>query len=94
MQSNHKAIYLIACGVMSLCVLLFFPETSFSQGGRGNPRVLLVGVIEAPPLYMKTANGRWEGISIELWQTVAQHIGASFEKKVSGSSAGSTRNRR
>jgi ABC-type amino acid transport substrate-binding protein len=28
---------------------------------------------------MKTADGRWEGFSVELWQAVAQHMGAPYE---------------
>jgi ABC-type amino acid transport substrate-binding protein len=41
--------------------------------------VLQVGVITASPLYMKTADGRWEGFSVELWQAVTQHLNVSFE---------------
>ena len=79
MQSNHKAFQVIACGMIGLWVCLFCPATSFSQNESATPRVLLVGAIVAPPLYMKTADDRWEGFAVELWQAVAQGIGVPFE---------------
>lgn len=36
-------------------------------------------MIAAAPLYMKTADGRWEGFSIEIWRAVAQLLGMPFE---------------
>lgn len=78
-QSNHKAIYGVACGMIWLWVLLFFPESAFSQDERATPRALQVGVIVAPPAYIKTADNKWEGFSVELWQAVAQPIGVQFE---------------
>ena len=62
-----------------LWLLLILPESAFPQDERVTPPTLLVGVMVAPPLYMKTADGRWEGIGIEVWQAVAQRIGVSFE---------------
>jgi polar amino acid transport system substrate-binding protein len=79
MQSNHKAFQVIACGMIGIWVCLFCPATSFSQNESATPRVLLVGAIVAPPLYMKTADDRWEGLSVELWKAVAQDIGVPFE---------------
>jgi polar amino acid transport system substrate-binding protein len=79
MQSKHKAFPIIACGMIVLWVSLFCPAASFSQNENATPRVLLVGAIVAPPLYMKTADDRWEGFSVELWQAVAQGIGVPFE---------------
>ena len=79
MQSNHKAFYLMACGMIGLWISLFCPATSFSQNEPATPPVLLVGTIVAPPLYMKTADDRWEGFAVELWQAVAQRMGTPFE---------------
>ena len=79
MQSNHKAFHVIACGLIGIWVCLFCPATSFSQNESATPRVLLVGAIVAPPLYIKTADDRWEGFAVELWQAVAQDIGVPFE---------------
>ena len=79
MRSNHKALYLIAYGVIGLWVCLFCPATTFSQNESAASRVLVVGTIVAPPLYMKTADGRWEGFAVELWQAVAERMGTPFE---------------
>jgi len=65
--------------MIGLCACLFCPATSFSQNESATPRALMVGAIVAPPLYMKTADNRWEGFAVELWQAVAQHIGVPFE---------------
>lgn len=65
--------------MIGLCSFLFFPETSFSQNESATPRMLLVGAIVAPPLYMKMADGRWEGFNVELWRAVAQQLNVPFE---------------
>ena len=77
-QKHHK-FRLIHLALLGLCLLLFFPAVSFSQSDGATSRVLHVGVIELAPLYMKTADGRWEGYSVELWQDVAARIGVPFE---------------
>jgi polar amino acid transport system substrate-binding protein len=79
MQFNHKTFHVIVCGMIVLWVSLYCPATSFSQNANAKPRVLLVGAIVAPPLYMKTADDRWEGFSVELWRAVSQDIGMPFE---------------
>ncbi len=86
MQPNHRAaIHVIACGMIWLQVLFFFPESAFSQDDGAPPRTLQVGVIVAPPAYIKTADNQWEGFSVELWQALAQHIGVQFEFREFGS---------
>ena len=79
MQLNPKALHGMVYGMISLLVFLFCPATSFSQNESTTPRVLQVGVIAASPLYMKAADGRWEGFSVELWQAVAQYLNVPFE---------------
>ena len=79
MQSEHKPIRVIGCGMILLGVLLFCSNSAFSQDGSATPRTLMVGVTVAPPLFMKAADGRWEGFGVELWQSVAQQIGVPFE---------------
>jgi hypothetical protein len=54
--------------MMVLWVFWLYPATSFSQDEGSAPRALQVGVIAASPLYMQTADGRWEGLGVELWQ--------------------------
>ena len=79
MLSNYKKIFALSCGMIWLCLLLFLPENSFSQDNSAAPRKLVVGTIVAPPLYMKTADGQWEGFSIDIWQGLAQYMGVSSE---------------
>lgn len=79
MQPNRNVLQGIASGIIFLWVLLLYPATSSSQNEGTTQRALQVGVIVAAPLYMKTADGRWEGFSVELWQAVAQHLDLSFE---------------
>ncbi len=62
-----------------LWLLLFLPENALAQDGSAIPPKLLVGVMEAPPLCMKTVGNRWEGFSVELWQAVAQRINMPYE---------------
>ena len=79
MLSNYKNIFLLSCGMVGICLLLFLPENAFSQDDSAAPRKLVVGTIEAPPLYIKTADGDWEGLSIDIWEGVAQHLGVLSE---------------
>jgi ABC-type amino acid transport substrate-binding protein len=78
-QSNKKAIHLIACGVILLGGLLFCSKSAFSQDASAAPRTLMVGVMVAPPLCMKTPDNQWEGFVVELWQAVAQQIDVPFQ---------------
>ena len=42
---------------------------------------IIVGTKVAPPFAMKDNNGQWEGISIELWKTIAAKLNIEFEWK-------------
>jgi ABC-type amino acid transport substrate-binding protein len=44
-------------------------------------RPLIVGTKEAPPFAMKDADGRWTGISIELWQIMAAELKLDYQFK-------------
>ena len=79
MLSNHKKFYLLSGSMIGLCLFLFLPGNAFAQDESAAARKLVVGAIEAPPLYMKTAGGRWEGLSIDMWQAVTQQMGVLFE---------------
>jgi len=45
------------------------------------PKKLIVGVKEAPPFAIKTAEGNWTGISVELWRGVAEDLKLTYEWK-------------
>lgn len=40
---------------------------------------LRVGVFDAPPFSMENEEGEWEGLSVELWESVAGHRGWTYE---------------
>jgi len=42
-------------------------------------RTLVVGTKEAPPFSMKTEDGAWTGISIDLWREIAAELDLPFE---------------
>ena len=79
MQPNRKARHGIVYGMVGLLFLLAYPATSFSQNRSTSQRALQVGVIAASPLYMKRADGRWGGFSVELWEAVAEYLNMPFE---------------
>jgi polar amino acid transport system substrate-binding protein len=41
-------------------------------------RELIVGTKEAPPFAMKDAQGAWTGLSVELWQHMAEKLGLKY----------------
>jgi ABC-type amino acid transport substrate-binding protein len=40
---------------------------------------LIVGLAVDPPFVMRSADGSWTGISVELWQQVAKEVGLNYE---------------
>jgi polar amino acid transport system substrate-binding protein len=79
MRSNHNALRTIKYGLILLGLLLFSCVSAFSQDGDLTSRKLLVGVVVAPPVYMKTADHQWEGFGVGVWQAVAQQLGIASE---------------
>ena len=65
--------------MVALWFVTFWPVKVLAQGESGLPDKILVGTLAAPPFVMKTASGRWEGLSIELWHAVAQDLEVEYE---------------
>ncbi len=67
---------------MLLVILLSWsflsPSFLFAQDSRSN-KTLIVGTKIAPPFAMKAEDGHWEGISIELWDRIAQKLDINYE---------------
>ena len=66
-----------------LCILIltltWSPAIS-KASEEGDPiRRLIVGTKEAPPFSMKTDEGLWTGISIELWRQIATELNLAYE---------------
>ena len=42
------------------------------------PRQLVVATMELPPFSMKDTDGRWTGLTIELWEAIATRLGLKY----------------
>lgn len=62
-------------------MLLLAPAAGAQQPapGPGPERTLVVGTKAAPPFAVKGEDGRWRGISIELWRSIARDLGYRFK---------------
>ncbi len=80
-MSSHSALLLgrSLLAAIWISVLLLLPGRGSAQNDSPAPQVLVVGTLQAPPVMMRTADGRWEGIAIEIWENVARRMGVAFE---------------
>lgn len=69
--------------VLALATLLLFGVLSRGQepalGDEVAEESLVVATNLAPPFSMKAADGSWYGISHELWQSLAEDLGVTFD---------------
>ena len=79
MSKKNKIVLVKIFGIVAIWALTFLPVKVLGQDGGPAPKKLVVATRVAPPLAMKTADGRWEGLSIELWQAIAQDLGVEYE---------------
>lgn len=61
--------------IFTACLLLCSP--GFTQPEDNAP--LIIGTKVAPPFVMKEEDGSFSGISIELWQSIAEELGLQYE---------------
>lgn len=59
--------------LVTMALLALFASQAMAQ-----TEPLKVGITPVPPFVMQTDNGEWEGISIELWQQVAEGMDRSY----------------
>lgn len=60
-------------------VLLFASSLPCNAADAPAGERLIVGTREAPPFAIKTSDGRWTGISIDLWREIAGTLELSYE---------------
>ena len=73
MSPRASFIALLALPIIALSSLDALAQT------RVETRPLLVGVFDAPPFSMKLEDGSWGGMSVELWEAVADRHGWAYE---------------
>lgn len=66
-------------GIVTLLAIAWLPGAILAQYDGIMHDKFLVATIELPPFAMKTADGRWEGLSIDFWREVADELGVEFE---------------
>jgi polar amino acid transport system substrate-binding protein len=75
---RSSGIRFLAWRVLPACLLsLLFASVATAQSSP--PDTLVVAVKEAPPFAIRGADGRWSGISIDLWQDIATTLDYRFE---------------
>jgi polar amino acid transport system substrate-binding protein len=78
-SQNHRMVIARVLSIVTLWIFTLSPVNAIAQGDSAAPNKVLVGVGDVPPFAMKRKDGRWEGLSIELWQGIAQKLGVRFE---------------
>jgi len=78
-SQNHKMVIVRVLVIATLWIFTLLPVNGLAEHYSSVPDKLLVGVVDAPPFAMKTTDGRWVGLSIELWQAIAQELGVEFK---------------
>jgi ABC-type amino acid transport substrate-binding protein len=77
--------FLVLVALMTAWVLLTPFSLAPEARGQGGPEVrsfqkkLTVGTEELPPFSMKDIDGRWTGISIDLWRQIATELNLIYE---------------
>ncbi len=66
-------------------VIILLGMSALAPAAETIPKKLVVGTREAPPFAMKTPDGEWNGLSIELWRNVADELGVEYELREMGS---------
>lgn len=67
--------------ILLVLMTIVFLVNSTAVGGEEWPlaRKLIVGTKEAPPFAMKSDEGIWTGISIDLWRQIASELNVTFK---------------
>jgi len=79
MLKFHQIVTKKISGLIILWMITLLPVNALASVEKAVPQKLLVGAMVAPPFAMKTADGRWEGFSIELLKMIAQDLGTEYE---------------
>ena len=72
---------LLAITVFSIVGGFLFPSSSALCAPDLPAKEVRVGVFNCPPFAMKTTDGAWEGIAVDIWMQVAERTGLSSHLK-------------
>ena len=69
---------------LSLCAILFWtfvvPSPLQADAGAGQLRAkIVVGTMRVPPFVLRSDDGQWSGLSIDLWKRIAEELKIPFE---------------
>jgi polar amino acid transport system substrate-binding protein len=77
MKSVATMMWQLAAVVFVLCI---FAAPSHGQAdASGTPAKIVVGTMRVPPFVVRSDDGQWSGLSIELWRQIAADLKAPFE---------------
>ena len=79
MSSYHRVTIIKLSGILVLWILASLSVIALASDEKAVPQKLLVGAMVAPPFAMKTADGRWEGLSIGLIEMITRDLGVEYE---------------
>lgn len=70
-----------SCRVTAICLslLLALGADVCAQTHEDSGKVLVIGTKVAAPFAMKTDDGQWTGISIDLWKRIADQLGLKYQ---------------
>jgi ABC-type amino acid transport substrate-binding protein len=80
-SNPKKMVNFIGGWHIVLLILVVGSSVTLAQENPQLPGRLLIGVADFPPYVMKAKDGKWKGISIELWQAVAKELAIKYELK-------------
>ncbi|MEI6097565.1 MAG: transporter substrate-binding domain-containing protein [Alphaproteobacteria bacterium] len=61
------------------CLIVIFLALASIAHAQDTGHTYIVGTKSAPPFAMKAADGTWDGVSIALWNQLADRLGITFE---------------
>lgn len=64
--------------LLTLVLLVFIASQAHAQSASPQSQPLKVGITPVPPFAMESEGGEWEGISVELWQRVADNLDREY----------------
>jgi polar amino acid transport system substrate-binding protein len=64
---------------LALCLCVPAAPARAQAGASAAPAKLVVGTMRIPPFVLRSDDGHWSGLSIDLWKQVAAEMRVPFE---------------